>query len=260
MRKPAFLDVHRTLFSEAQAVSAYRYRQPYPEAVFALLQARLPTGCPRILDAGCGSGDLTVGLTRLGPVEAVDISAPMVAAGRARLGPQADVRWHVSTVEAAPLEGPFGLAVFGDSIHWLDWDPLFARLSELLHPRGWLALVARHYGEPSWWPAVAAIVDRYHTIPDYTPYDSVALLTPGYIDAVESVETAVEPFDQALDDFVEALHSRTGCTRDRMSLGDQTAFDDEIRAALRAACFDGPDGRPTLSLGTRATVTFARCR
>ncbi len=100
---------------------------------------RLPlNGDETVLDAGCGSGRLTERLIeRLpeGKVIAVDASASMVGAARARLGPDADIR-QADLLELEleePVDAVFSTATF----HWIaDHDALFRRLHGTLKPGG----------------------------------------------------------------------------------------------------------------------------
>src|SRR5207249_11344890 len=77
-----------------------------------------------ILDAGCGTGELTIGLARFAArVDAVDPSAAMLReARRMRGADDPRIRWIQGTAEAAPLDPPYGLVTAGVSIHWLDPD------------------------------------------------------------------------------------------------------------------------------------------
>lgn len=105
---------------------------------------RLPlNGDETVLDAGCGSGRLTeqlIGRLPEGKVVAVDASASMVAAARARLGPEADVRQaDLLEIDLAsldleqPVDAVFSTATF----HWIaDHDALFGRLHGILEPGG----------------------------------------------------------------------------------------------------------------------------
>ncbi|HEV8190354.1 MAG TPA: class I SAM-dependent methyltransferase [Ktedonobacterales bacterium] len=74
----------------------YHLRLPYPADLFNIL-ANLVMGIPRVvLDAGTGTGDLARGLAaRLDRVDAVDVSAEMIAAGKVLKRPSGNCsgRW-----------------------------------------------------------------------------------------------------------------------------------------------------------------------
>lgn len=104
-------------------------------------------GDETVLDAGCGSGRVTEELLAKlprGRVIAVDQSASMVAAARARLGERADVR-QANLLELE-LEEPVQAILSTATFHWIgDHDRLFARLRAALRPGG--RLVAQCGGE-----------------------------------------------------------------------------------------------------------------
>ncbi len=104
----------------------------------AVLERLALNGDETVLDAGCGSGRLTEQLIErlpAGKVVAVDASASMVAAARARLGPDADVR-QADLLELdleEPVDAVFSTATF----HWIaDHDALFRRLHGVLKQGG----------------------------------------------------------------------------------------------------------------------------
>jgi trans-aconitate 2-methyltransferase len=118
---------------------------------------RLPLkGDETVLDAGCGSGRVTLMLQeRLpsGKVIAVDASPSMVEKAREALGPEAEVfvceLTELDLHEAA--DAVFSNAVF----HWVpDHDALFKRLHAALRPGG--RLVAQCGG--------AGNIERFHSV------------------------------------------------------------------------------------------------
>ena len=86
-------------FSDASIVRAYHHRPPYPDEVFTILAALLAPGPATILDAGCGNGDIALGLLacipRIERLDAVDLSPAMIAAGRQRSGSDESPRWRL---------------------------------------------------------------------------------------------------------------------------------------------------------------------
>lgn len=106
--KPAHLGpVYAAQFQDAAIVAAYPVRPPYPSAVFDVLTSLMVE--PRIaLDAGCGTGDIARRLAPLAQqVDAVDISARMIAAGRQLVGGDApNLHWQVAALEDVTLVGP----------------------------------------------------------------------------------------------------------------------------------------------------------
>ena len=100
-----------------------------------------------VLDAGCGSGRVTLGLVERVPqgrVVAADGAPSMVAQARELLGDKATVIQSdlVDLVLDEPVDAVFSSAVF----HWIaDHDALFARLFAALKPGG--RIVAQCGGE-----------------------------------------------------------------------------------------------------------------
>jgi trans-aconitate 2-methyltransferase len=130
------------------AASYHRVSAPQLEWAEKVLQ-RLPLdGGETVLDAGCGSGNVTqLLLDRLprGHVVAVDSSESMVEHARGALDPARATVFQADLAELEldePVDAAFSNAVF----HWIpDHDALFAHLHAALRPGG--ALVAQCGGK-----------------------------------------------------------------------------------------------------------------
>jgi trans-aconitate methyltransferase len=113
-----------------------------------MLKPPLATSClvengERILDLGCGDGELTKKLVDLGcEVMAVDSSAPQIEAAR-KLGLDA----HVMSAEALPFREEFD-AVFSNAVlHWIKRaDPMIAAVYRSLRPGGRFVAECGGYG------------------------------------------------------------------------------------------------------------------
>src|SRR5215217_4625956 len=82
-------------FQDQSVAVAYPRRPPYPAAIFDALAGLLPIASRAVLDVGCGTGDVA---RRLAPlverVDAVDVSAAMIAQGRRQPGGDVpNLRW-----------------------------------------------------------------------------------------------------------------------------------------------------------------------
>ncbi len=103
----------------------------------------------RVLEIGCGTGVLTALVRRRYPeieIDAVDISARMIAQARTRLDFDRRIRWRVSDVEHLPSHARYPLIVSSSVFHWI--SPLedgLTRLAGLMVGGGWLvfALMVR---------------------------------------------------------------------------------------------------------------------
>lgn len=107
----------------------------------------------RVLDAGCGAGQLMEALRSQGArVSGFDLSGAMVELARTRLGEDADLR--VADL-AAPLpysDGEFDLVVVSLALHYVrDWGPTLAEVRRVLRTGGRLVVSIIH-------PTVYALV------------------------------------------------------------------------------------------------------
>jgi trans-aconitate 2-methyltransferase len=137
------------------------------EALGLAVLDRLPLrGDETVLDAGCGSGRITETLIQRlphGKVIAVDASGSMVAAARARLGPDADIRR--SDLLELELGQSVDVILSTATFHWIaDHERLFARLHAALRPGG--RLLAQCGGEGN----VDVLRGVAHAILEREPY------------------------------------------------------------------------------------------
>lgn len=132
------------------AGEAWVAAQPVLDGMFRGIAERLvetvaEAGPGRVLDIGCGTGATTLAIARRvsadGEVLGVDISAPMVAAARARAAQEgSSARFEVADVETHTLPaGNFDLAVSRFGVMFFP-DPVaaFANIRSALRPGGGL--------------------------------------------------------------------------------------------------------------------------
>ena len=118
-----------------------RYRPGYPEAFFADVVARFRLdGTGRLLDLGCGTGQLTVPLARhVTEALGVDPEPEMLveAANRARESNVTNVAWAQGSSADLPGEfGRFKLVTMGRSFHWMDRGRVLAALDGMVEADG----------------------------------------------------------------------------------------------------------------------------
>ena len=110
----------------------------------------------RVLDLGCGDGELTARLHgQSGARETIglDSSDNMLAQARPREGK--GLRFLRARIEELPVAGPFDLVFSNAALHWVeDHEALFGRIAEKLAPGGQLA-VQLPYSEASLFHAAA---------------------------------------------------------------------------------------------------------
>ena len=120
----------------------------------------------RVLDLGCGSGDLTAVLAALVPdghVVGVDAQPSMLDEARRRARPnQSFVEAPVQRLDAA-VDGPFDLVVSRACLHWVpgaDWPGVLAAVARLVRPGGWVRIECGGAGNV---PRIVRLLDDVST-------------------------------------------------------------------------------------------------
>jgi SAM-dependent methyltransferase len=233
--KPRGLDRrYADQFCDAAMVDAYAARAPYPAALDPLFVELCGGPEARVLDLGCGTGELARRLApKVGAIVAVDQSAPMIARARTLPGGDApNLHWIVGRVEEVALDGPFSSALAAESFHWFDWQALVPRLAGCV-PSGRLILAERREAPSPWTADIARLLARFSTNRDFEPFDLIDELTRRRCLRVEGrLPLRPQPFVQPLDDYVTSFHSRNGFSRARMGAAEARAFDDAVRAVM----------------------------
>jgi ubiquinone/menaquinone biosynthesis C-methylase UbiE len=233
VERPAHLGrEYAAQFREREVVHAYAARPPYPAQVFETLRRLLPAHGGRVLELGCGTGDLTFSLAPLvRELVAIDPAPAMLATATRRFAQvPPNVRFVLASAEDFEPRGVFSLLVAAESLHWMDWDRVLPRLKRHLSPGALLAIIdARHYTDVPWSRDLQPLLAAFSTNREYQPYDLIALLTERGLFSERGRLLASEAgFRQELAAYVESFHSRNGFSRARM--GDSAArFDQAVR-------------------------------
>jgi len=241
--RPAHLaPAYAAQFEDVSVAAAYHTRPPYPVELFQLLGALQPAGGVRaILDLGCGTGDVTLGLRgHAARIDAVDPSAAMLAVARRRRGARHPaLRWIRGRAETCALRGPYSLVVAGDSLHWMEWSVVMPRLAGVLAPDAMLAIVTRdEVGTLPWAAELQELVRRHSTNREFRPYDLIEeIVSRGLFHEAGRRVTASVEFAQPLADYVESFHSRNGFSRQRMASAGE--FDAALGRLVTRWCGDG---------------------
>jgi SAM-dependent methyltransferase len=121
-----------------------RVRPRYPAALLDDLESlsEIPPG-GRILEIGCGTGQLTVALASRGfRMLCLEPGASMARVARKRLAGFAAVDVVADTFEAWQVEpAAFDLVVSAQAFHWVTPEVGFVKAAQALHPGGSLAVV-----------------------------------------------------------------------------------------------------------------------
>lgn len=230
-------------FGDGAVAEAYRHRPPYPAEAFDILE-RLITGQPRnVLDIGAGDGALARPLAaRVDTVDAVDVSAAMLAAGAHLPGGQRpNLRWILGAAETADLGGPYALVTAGASLHWMAWDVTLARLARVLHSGAFLAIVDHGHHDVPWRDDLAGVIGRHSRSAGFDPAFSLPgeLSARGLLQIAGRTATAPVPFRQPVAAYVEQFHSTASLARKWMPPAESAAFGAEIRRIVEPYAVDG---------------------
>jgi SAM-dependent methyltransferase len=222
----------------------YLFRPPYPAEVYDRL-LELMSGRPRILlDAGCGTGKITLGLVdQVDRVDAVDPSEAMLGVARSLAGANnPKIRWIHSTTEDASLDPPYGLIVAASSIHWMDLDRVLPRFGDALADIAMLAVLdgdgpvdapwereetafmidfvaAREGRRPTWWKTVSQ------------RFVEPILVHPGF-ERIGHRITAPVAFSQSIEDYLRCQHSRATWSEEVLGAEACAEFDSAIRGIV----------------------------
>jgi trans-aconitate methyltransferase len=229
-------------FQDQSVVDRYHLRPAYPPETFRIL-AGLISDMPRaVLDAGCGRGDISRNLLPyVDRIDAVDISLPMIERGKSLPGgDNPRLHWLHGRIEDLHLDPPYALITAGRSLHWMDWDVALPRFAQILTPNGYLAILNTRAHHSPWHDTLRAITSRYTS---RTRSGSIRLLEEleqrHLFQKLGEASTAPVLQHQPLDDYIEALHSRSGFSRDYMSQDAADTLDNEVRAALLPFAING---------------------
>jgi SAM-dependent methyltransferase len=246
------------VFGHPGVARAYQHRPPYPPEVFEILTG-LMTDQPRnVLDVGAGEGALARPLAELTDhVDALDMSAAMIAAGRERPGGRHPaLRWITGTVQDAPLGGPYALVTAGASMHWMPWAQTLTRLAGVITEHAYLAIVEHNPAAPPWEEGLTEIVIRHSRSPGFDPNFRLidALTATGQFEVAGQATTAPAPFRQSVTDCIEALHSTSSLAREGMPAAESADFDQAVADLLQPHTTDG-----MLTMNIVASLTWGHC-
>jgi SAM-dependent methyltransferase len=230
----ALRDEFAETFKDADVAKAYGFRLPYPEGLFIGLARRLPANCRRVVDLGCGTGDLSLPFaSQVDHIDAVDFSDAMLKAARAARGQHsARISWHHSSVEDFNFRPPYGLAMAGESLHWFDLPVLLPRLAGVLCSGAVLAIISRVADVP-WSDFYARVAPKYSMSNFVAPQDIVQdIIGKGLAREIERFTVGPHTVTQTIDDYIRLQHSGASFAAFRMGAARAQEFDVLLRESL----------------------------
>jgi len=237
------------LFAGTAAYYA-RFRPGYPAEFLTHVVERFKLdGRGRLLDLGCGTGQLTLPLASyvaeaigLDPDPAMLAEAAVAAE---RTGAQ-NVRWlRGSDRDLDQLRHEIGtlrLALMGRSFHWTEQDALLRSLNELIEPDGGVVVVSDEErvwaGQEAWHETIRQTIHHWlgpqrragsgNYAVEHRPFDDILAASP--FPRVEHYHLTVER-TPSIGEIVGYLYSTSFCSP--TVLGDKrAAFEADLRQQL----------------------------
>lgn len=130
-----------------------------------LLLSAVPRSAARVLEVGCGAGQLATRLaTRAEHVDAIDRDAGMVTAARAAV-PANVTCWQADMMDTSLAPESYDAVVSMSTLHHLPLVPALSRLATAVRPGGMLAAIAQPRTElPHELPLELAATTWHHAL------------------------------------------------------------------------------------------------
>jgi SAM-dependent methyltransferase len=225
-----------------------RYRPPYPHELFETLRNEAGVdGSGRLLDLGCGTGEIAVPMSpHFREIWAVDQQPEMIELGRERAASAgaSNIRWILrtaETVEAASLS--FQLVTVGAAFHWMDRELVGSHAMQWLESGRCLAVLGSNSpwtGDADWQTLAVDVIRRWlgearragagtFRKPS-RPHEEI-LRASGFEDVAE--REFLIPYVWTLDSFIGYLYSTSFASRAVLAeSADQ--FEADMRSKLLA--------------------------
>jgi trans-aconitate 2-methyltransferase len=221
---------------------------------FADLTSRVGATAPRrVVDLGCGPGQLTAGLAHRWPgaeITGLDSSPEMIEAAQEYA--DGSLRFEVADLRTWTAKAPVDVIVTNATLQWVpDHLDLLPRLVDALAPDGWLALqVPANFDAPSHQllyqlaadPRFAAVTTGLErpAAPDATTYLAVLAGLGLDVDAWETTYLHVLTGPDPVFRWISGTGARP--VLQALSDGQRAAFEHEYKQLLRDAYPEQPHG------------------
>lgn len=242
-----------------------RGRLPYAPEIARAFQEQLGLdGTGRLLDVGCGTGEIALLLAPLyAEVVGLDADGEMIEEARAEAERQgrSNTRWVTARAEELPLHlGTFRTATFAQSFHWMDRQRVAATVREMLEAGGaWVHVDTKtHFGAPTDEPLrhpqppraeIEALVAEYlgpvkragqGTLPHGTPSgEEEIMVAAGFERPRRRFIAGGRVIERSEDEVVASVYSVTS-SAPHLFGARLSEFESDLRALLRRV---SPDGR-----------------
>jgi len=235
---------------EGKAKYYKRYRPALPEKLFGFLGNKLELNAKskldRLLDLGCGTGQLTIPLSRyFNEVIGVDPSQDMLKEAKlvASAADCKNIQWLQSCAEdLAESLGMFDLITIANAFHWMKHEKVVPWILNHLHKSKSLVLIGSHHSfwskKSDWQKVLWKIVDDWfgkekqalqsNIVQFQTPWHEVLAKYPfSSINSFELPETRIWQVETLLG----YIYSMSFCSVEK--LGDQRIkFEQEVKEQL----------------------------
>ncbi|MDM0110523.1 class I SAM-dependent methyltransferase [Variovorax sp. J22R133] len=196
----------------------------------------------RVLEIGCGTGQLTAPLGELGAaLVAVELGSNLAAIARQKLSRFGHAEVVVADFDQWILpDTPFDLVVAATAFHWLDPATRIHKCADALRPGGTLAVIETHWG--------VRLGDDPFSAESQSCYER---WDPGHDPAFQppTLESLLDERDDLASSqlFAEITHRRYRCDREYNvaqycdllgTFSNILAFDEPIRAGFLACIAD----------------------
>jgi ubiquinone/menaquinone biosynthesis C-methylase UbiE len=221
-----------------------------PRLIRRVAQACNLDGTQRLLDLGCGPGQISLAFSSwINSGVAIDPAPEMlsIASGLGQgIAPNIEYRLG-SSYDLSPALGQFQIAVIGRAFHWMDRPDTLARLDQLIDPAGAVVLFfTSHPDDPPtpWFTQYRALLEDYaqsdparvqRQSDDWESHDSVLLKSP--FASLERI-SIVEMRRVAVESLLARAMSMSSLSRERLG----TRLDELLertRTLLEAHAQDG---------------------